>query len=72
MQNKMPLRLILHDNITKCEFTKKSLYTLYFCDKFYNLLIYSFFRHEDFSNLNSQLLTPQSVLCLWVGVCCIG
>lgn len=41
MQNKMRLRLILHDNITECEFTKKVYIYEIFCNKIYNLLIYN-------------------------------
>jgi hypothetical protein len=41
MQNRMHLRLILHDNITKCEFTKKVYIYEIFYNKIYNILICS-------------------------------
>lgn len=41
MQNRMRLRLILHGNITGCEFTKKvSIYEIFY-NKIYSMLIIS-------------------------------
>ena len=41
MQNRMRLRLILHGNITRCEFTKKVYIYEIFYDKIYSMLIVS-------------------------------
>ena len=41
MQNRRRLRLILHDNFSRCEFTKKvSIYEIFY-NKIYSMLIIS-------------------------------
>ena len=41
MQNRKHLRLILHDNFSRCEFTKKvSIYEIFY-NKIYSMLIIS-------------------------------